>query len=532
MRKDGKGAEKMAIHFEQIANCASSNCRKIVPAPERNIIGCSDIRPNLKRFASDDLYSGKASDLSNTLDFVENGNFLLMADAPIPPALFQSSNNLIIMDSETDFRACVENIRRVFDVQIRVNNFSYGILNLCHENKSIQEILNAAYQAIGNPVMLVDASLFLMKHAGMETVRGEEHITYTLTHGFLPECYLNAVMAEEERRRDGEGDGLVLWTNDLFHHRMMAGRIIKNGHLIGYVKVLEYNKPITEIEEYFLNVLCKFLSITMDEFYGADPTSNPMVESFLTGLLERKISDPGVIQSRAERIKLELYDTKYVLTAELDERLCSTDRLYLIKKQLKNHLNRATVVVYRNYVVVLYDVKNQDILSESWMRALSLMLEANGCRAAVSIPFRKLGDFYKCYVQTTSCLLTTRKLGRKETVARYEDYMIEHMFLHFSEMFDLNDLIHPSVKMLLKHDQEKNTDFTETLFCYVRSKNDITAAAKAMNVHYNTMKYRINRITELTGVDFDDELTAFRLIISDKIIELMKPDLEDVIEEK
>ena len=517
----------MAIDFAQIVECAGSGCRKVVPVPSRNIVGCDDVRPEVTRFASDYLYSGRASGLCRDLEYVENGNFVLLVDAPVPPVLFQSSNNLVLMDREEEFQACVDNIKRVFDVQIRVNNFSYGLLTLCHENRGIQEMLNAGYQAIGNPIMLVDASLFLMKHAGMETVRDEEQVAFTLTHGFLPEEYLNAVMAEEERRRNGEGDSLIVWDDSLFKHRMVAGRIIKNGHLIGYLKVLEYNKPIGRIEEYYLNILCKFFSISMDEFYGADPTSNPMVESFLTGLLEKKISDHDVIQSRAERIKLELYDTKYVITAEFCEKNKNMDRLYLLKKQLKNHLNRSTAVVYQDHVVVLYDVKNAEMLSDSYLNGLSVLLEANGCRAAVSMPFRRLGDFYKCYVQTTSCLLTARTLGRTETVARYENYMIEHMFLHFSDVFDLNDLIHPAVKLLLKHDREKNTDFTETLFCYVRHKNDITAAARAMNVHYNTLKYRVNRIVELTGVDFDDEMTAFRLIISDKIINLIHPALEE-----
>ena len=516
----------MAIDFAQIVDCAGNNCRKIVPVPTRNIVGCDDVRPEVRRFASDYLYSGRASQLCKEIEYVENGNFLLLLDEAVPPIFFQNSNNLVLIESEEAFQDCLENVKQVFDVQIRVNNFSYGILNMCHENRGIQEMLNAAYQAIGNPIMLVDASLFLMKHAGMETVRDEEQIAFTLTHGYLHEVYLNAIMAEEEKREWGE-EGLIVWSESFFKQRMVVGRILKNGRLIGYLKVLEYNKPITRIEECYISILCKFFSISLDEFYGADPAGNPMVESFLLGLLARKISDPAVIQNRAERIKLELYDTKYVITAEFIEKYKNTDRLYLLKKQLKNHLNRSTVVVYEDHVVVLYDVKSAEMLSSGYLNTLAALLESNGCRAAVSMPFQRLGDFYKCYVQTTSCLLTAQKLGRTETVARYENYMMEHMFLHFSDVFDLNDLIHPSVKLLLKHDKEKNTDFTETLFCYVRHKNDITAAAKAMNVHYNTLKYRINRIVELTGIDFDDEMTAFRLIISDKIIDLIHPDLED-----
>ncbi|MCI8594722.1 MAG: hypothetical protein HFF09_05645 [Oscillospiraceae bacterium] len=517
----------MAIDFSQIVECAGSRCRKIVPAPERNIVGCDDLRPELSHFASDCLYSGPVSRLPKGLEHISDGNFMLLADEALPQVLLAShSCNLLVMETKADYDACIENIKRVFDIQIRVNNFSYGILNMCHENRGVQEMLNAAYQAIGNPIMLVDASLFLMKHAGMETVRNEEQIDFTLTHGLLPEVYLNTIMAEEERHSHGGENELIVWESTFFQHRMVAGRILKNGRLIGYLKVLEYNRPITRLEEYYISILCKFFSITLDEFYGADPTGNPMVESFLNGLLEQKITDADVIQSRAERIDLELYDTKYVITAEFVEKYRNTDRLYLLKKQLKNHLNRSTVVVYQDTVVALYDVKNMDALSPDSIKSLSAVLEANGCRAAVSMPFHRLGDFYKSYVQTRSCLLTAQKLGRTETVVRYEDFIVEHMFLHFSDVFDLNDLVHPSVKLLLRHDKEKNTDFTETLFCYVRHKNDITAAAKALNVHYNTLKYRINRIVELTGVDFDDEMTAFQLIISDKILGLVRSELD------
>lgn len=43
-----------------------------------------------------------------------------------------------------------------------------------------------------------------------------------------------------------------------------------------------------------------------------------------------------------------------------------------------------------------------------------------------------------------------------------------------------------------------------------------------MYLNYNTLKYRINRIVEMTGLDFGDAQTIFRLQLSFMILDMKK----------
>lgn len=58
--------------------------------------------------------------------------------------------------------------------------------------------------------------------------------------------------------------------------------------------------------------------------------------------------------------------------------------------------------------------------------------------------------------------------------------------------------------VLLAHDEQAGTRYVDTLYEWLRHPGDPRAASKALRIHPNTLRYRIARITELAGVDFED----------------------------
>ncbi|WP_393059384.1 PucR family transcriptional regulator [Streptomyces sp. LN549] len=60
------------------------------------------------------------------------------------------------------------------------------------------------------------------------------------------------------------------------------------------------------------------------------------------------------------------------------------------------------------------------------------------------------------------------------------------------------------VHRLRAHDQRRGTAYTETLAAYLDAFGDTAAASRQLNVHANTLRYRIGRIRELTGLDLGD----------------------------
>lgn len=64
---------------------------------------------------------------------------------------------------------------------------------------------------------------------------------------------------------------------------------------------------------------------------------------------------------------------------------------------------------------------------------------------------------------------------------------------------------------LLEHDRDRNTTYAESLLAYLDSFGDTSSAAKSLNVHENTLRYRIRRLQELFSIDLSDPNT--RLVI-------------------
>ncbi|CAL9507276.1 hypothetical protein SUDANB145_03543 [Streptomyces sp. enrichment culture] len=62
----------------------------------------------------------------------------------------------------------------------------------------------------------------------------------------------------------------------------------------------------------------------------------------------------------------------------------------------------------------------------------------------------------------------------------------------------------PAVAALAARDREQGTDLARSLLLYLDGFGDVTAVAGRLNVHPNTLRYRVRRAVALTGLDLAD----------------------------
>ncbi|MEK7325639.1 MAG: PucR family transcriptional regulator ligand-binding domain-containing protein, partial [Chloroflexota bacterium] len=76
------------------------------------------------------------------------------------------------------------------------------------------------------------------------------------------------------------------------------------------------------------------------------------------------------------------------------------------------------------------------------------------------------------------------------------------------------------VQALAEHDRKANSDLTRTLAAYLDHGGALAEAASALNVHRNTMLYRLGRIEEITKVDLRDVNQRLNLHVAVKAYQL------------
>jgi GAF domain-containing protein len=68
-----------------------------------------------------------------------------------------------------------------------------------------------------------------------------------------------------------------------------------------------------------------------------------------------------------------------------------------------------------------------------------------------------------------------------------------------------NDVHFRAVRRLADYDRERRTQLLDTLERYLRDRRSIATTARALYVHPNTLRQRLNRIEELSGLDLASE---------------------------
>ncbi|MGE7840395.1 PucR family transcriptional regulator [Lysinibacillus sp. NPDC093712] len=103
-------------------------------------------------------------------------------------------------------------------------------------------------------------------------------------------------------------------------------------------------------------------------------------------------------------------------------------------------------------------------------------------------------------------------LQKQSYVHFYGDIGLFRLFHYVENLFILEDFVTEKLGKVFEYDKRKNTNLIETLRYYIKNNTNVQKTSEDMFVHYNTMRYRINKLKEL-GIDGEDgfELTEIAL---------------------
>jgi hypothetical protein len=106
----------------------------------------------------------------------------------------------------------------------------------------------------------------------------------------------------------------------------------------------------------------------------------------------------------------------------------------------------------------------------------------------------------------------TESAGRR--VARLADVHAEALLMELRDLAAAHgDRPTGPVARLSAYDLEHGTNLVETLRAWLDAFGDVAAAAAAMFVHPNTFRYRLRRLTEVSGIDLADPEQRFAAML-------------------
>jgi hypothetical protein len=128
----------------------------------------------------------------------------------------------------------------------------------------------------------------------------------------------------------------------------------------------------------------------------------------------------------------------------------------------------------------------------------------HGVYAAVSSPNAGAGELAEMQQEVFEILSVLSSAPHLPDVAGASDVQAQLLLTHLEgDLRDKPRLRHPGVNALIDHDIARGTNYRESLCAYFAAMGDIGVAALALNVHPNTLRYRIKRAGTLFGLRLD-----------------------------
>jgi DNA-binding PucR family transcriptional regulator len=135
----------------------------------------------------------------------------------------------------------------------------------------------------------------------------------------------------------------------------------------------------------------------------------------------------------------------------------------------------------------------------------------------VSEPSRDLAAAYR---QAVACARLGHTAGDGVTVVHADQLGPLRFLLDAPDLAQVRALVAEQLDPLVQHDHHARTDLMSTLRAFIRADGNVAETAKACYVHKNTLRYRVQRVTEVLGRDPSDADAKFELRMAFDLLDL------------
>jgi purine catabolism regulator len=394
------------------------------------------------------------------------------------------------------------------------------LTRLAAENRDLNSLLSLIARVTAKPVVIHDDAGVLMAQVYPNVARragasGGRSMLQSLPYGAF-QNWLNrdAPNAEGAISRSPLGFTTVL-------------RVEKR--IAGYLSLVDSSEMLDEFDRMILSYGADVCAVELAKSraiaFAVEQARGDWVQMWLSGTA----ADDDMLTARAQQGGFEP-DTLYVAvvyraTSATGTNLPLDALIPLVRDDLARRQSAGAVGQYVDVIVALYPLENPAALSRvrriiDEVRAqLAARTPSGRVAAGISRPVHGLGALRDAYREAKDAVSIANEIGDREQSTFYGDLKLYQLLLALKDrnLEQMRRFYEDTLAPLVEHDGRKQGDLIRTLNGFFDANGNLAKAASDLDVHRNTLVYRLERISELTGLNLEDADNRLILHIALKI---------------
>jgi len=462
------------------------------------------------------LYVGKASMLPEVGDKDKIG-LIIINDYDLDFSSFPV--NVAELSGETDFLKLFNDVQNIFYSRTKIIDSSAELLNSLIKGRGLKYIVQLGSEILGNPIILMDSSFKLLATSTSREV-ADPSWNEMISLGYCPQKYITEFKRQKNTQKVVDSQLPVFIGHDSLRSlRRIVGKIIIRDTIVGYLTVFENDQDLKEEDIEVTRLLCDVVSSEMQKNKNFENFSGVMYEYLITDLLDGKFDNRKIVMERIKSLQWDQPQDFYLITADIPKSDITFYHVEYLKRTVESFLPYCKPIYYDENLCILLNLKKTQEL-DSIKSSLAKLLKENNLTAGMSLKFTDIMAIKKYYEQSKNALRVGRVLKRHDYLYDYDELYIYELLTLAGDKSNLEDFCHPGLFKILEYDKANGTDYYNTLYTYLIHGRNKLRSAEALYIHRNTMVHRINKISEITGMNLEDGEDSYKLFLSYKIMEL------------
>lgn len=424
----------------------------------------------------------------------------------------------------------------------RSQDIHQRLLEIVIDGGSWQSIADASAELIGRPVLLEDSFSDVLSQS-------------------LPDPDDAKVIGEFEKLRKAAGENgraKAAKGAERYHRTplnkkaqfpaMVTVPIIVSRDVLGYVSSFETDSELNELDLVALESAATVAAVEMGRELTRMEAETRLRGDFVDDLLGDEFDGGPTMLQRASFLGGDLSRGSLCLIADIDSfgeyvraKKLTEPEVQQIKNRFFSSVKQQIHVSHEhalltpksdNVIAFLPPLKEGDgkLMGIARSTATRILQSCREIMPDMSVSIG-LGRFHadpletrRAYREAQSALQVSQRLGETGAIATFDDMGVYKLLLGALEEDpeEVRNFYEETIARIEAYDTQHNTDLVGTLEAYLNNNRSVAATAEALFTHRHTIRYRLGRINDLTGLDVhrseDQEKLGFGL----KVMRLLR----------
>lgn len=406
----------------------------------------------------------------------------------------------------------------LLDLFAKLQQMEMDLDDLVYRGADLNALCEYGASMLNNPICLHDDwFVMIAKSAELSSVLPPDYIMSS-NKEFVPQVVLEDFKFDSDYLETYSHRTAQMWNaspeaGPCIYVNLWAGSVY-----CGRLLVVKYNREFRSLDYLIAEVLTQRIMMVLRRSIPDWQHAVRSMDDVVYELLTQGYSDSVEVSRLTETLGWNKQDKLLCIRIRHQRSEGTVTMEHLLHSDLFRAFPGSYILLTEHQQCVVMNVTREATSFSQLRHRLAPLCRDYCLYAGVSTPVRGIRELHLAYYQAEVSLNRAFQQQSERWIVPFSDCVMDYLLNHLDSPLHRHHLVAPELIRLMEIDEEKGTDYFETLRVYLMNERNIPQTSDILIIHRTTLLYRLKKIQALIDLNLDDPDIRLHLLLSLRIL--------------